>query len=195
MRYSLPQIFDEFCNYLDGKIKWSAEKKNLTRLVFEFFSHRVDETQFTFVNETEYMNLDLILRHKMPEYSDNLIELALEHEVSQRKPFDFLSNEVQKLIDIKAKYKCGIFYPSAGDEEELKDKIQEKIKQASYLSVPWEEYLFIFGFPTTQGARRSILFKAVHFTWERHDQYQNLRIQQLKERVIKQTEALKRPTL
>ncbi len=185
----LPKIFTEFCDYLDGKIKWSGKKTNLTELIFQFFSHLITKEQSPFIEEKEYMNLDHIIRHKMPDYSDNMIELALEHEVTQRKPLDVISSEVQHLVDIKAKYKVGIFYPSAGDEDELKNEIQKKIEQAGYLSVPWEEYLFIFGFPTTQGAKRSILFKAIHFTWEKQADYKNLRIYDLKERSIKQREA------
>src|SRR5574341_414912 len=108
---SLPKIFNEFCDYLDGKIKWSEKKTNLTELIFEFFSHEIKKGQSLLVEEREYMNIDYILRHKMPEYGDNIMELALEHEVSQRKPFDVLSHEVQHLIDIKATHKIGIFYP------------------------------------------------------------------------------------
>jgi len=184
MFYSLETIFKEFCDYLDGKVKWSEKKVDLTKLIFEFFSKNIKEDKL--VEKKEYMNLDYILRGKIPEYSTNDIVLAVEHEVSYRKPEDVISHEVQHLADIEAKYKIGIFYPSAGDEERLKEKIQKTISRASYLSVPWEEYLFVFGSPTTSGGKRSILFKAFCFTWHREGDYQNLETKQLKEMVIKQ---------
>lgn len=191
MIFSLSTFFDKFCDYLDGKIKWSEKKTNLTKLIFEFFSQVIGEQQSPLVEEKEYMMLDYTARQKIPEYSTNMIELALEHEVSQRKPLDVLSREVQHLVDIKAKYKIGVFYPSTGDENQLKKEIENKIKQSSYLSVPWEEYLFILGFPTTREGKRSILFKAFQFTWNRQGNYQNLEVKQLKERIIKQKETTK----
>ena len=186
MFYSLETIFKEFCDYLEGKIKWSEKKTDFTKLIFEFFSQMAKTAQPPFVEKREYMLLDFIMRHKMAEYNFNTIELALEHEVSQRRPEGVLSNEVQHLVDIKAKYKIGIFYPSAGDEEKLKSGIKEKIEQAKSLSVPWEEYLFIFGSPTTKESKRCILFKAFHFTWNKQFNYQNLEGKQLSDRIIKQ---------
>ncbi|QQG42457.1 MAG: hypothetical protein HYW15_03030 [Candidatus Giovannonibacteria bacterium] len=183
---SLPKIFDEFCDFLEEKVKWSEKKTDFTKLIFDFFSKLTNSTQPPFLGVREYMTLDFVMRHKMPEYSFNTLELALEHEISQRKPNDVISSEVQHLVDIKAKYKIGIFYPSVGDEENLRIKIKEKIEQGKSLSVPWEEYLFIFGSPTTQGGERCILFKATHFIWNKQYDHQNLESKQLKDKFIKQ---------
>jgi len=186
---SLSTIFDKFCDYLDGKIKWSEQKTGFTKLIFDFFSANIKEENL--IEEKGYMGVDYILRKKIPAYSTDEIELAIEHEISYRNPENIIKSEVQHLVDIKAKYKVGIFYPSTGDEDQFKREIENKIKQASYLSVPWEEYLFIFGFPTTKEGKRSILFKAFQFTWNRQGNYQNLEAKQLKERVIRQKEVTK----
>lgn len=180
---ALPKIFEEFCDYLDGKLKWSEKKTGFTNLIFDFFPKLKEEN---LTEEREYMGIDYILRQKIPKYSTNEIELAVEHEISYRKPKNIIKSEVQHLVDIKAKYKIGIFYPSVGDVGEFKKEIFETLKSASYLSVPWEEYLFIFGFPTTKDGIRSILFKAFHLTWERIYDYQNLKAEELKDRIIKQ---------
>jgi|Deesub1362A_J573_1020465.scaffolds.fasta_scaffold02740_8 hypothetical protein len=179
-------IFNEFCDYLDGKVKWSGRKANITKLIFEFFSKKFEKEKVEelVTEEKEYMRLDYIIRYKPPKYSSNEILLALEHEVSQKKPEILLSKEVQHLVDIKAKYKIGIFYPSTGDEEKLKRKIEQVIKQSSFLSTPWEEYLFIFGSPTTKEGKRSLLLKAFYFSWEGNTQ--NLKVKSLERKVIAQ---------
>ncbi|RKX65626.1 MAG: hypothetical protein DRP41_02945 [Thermodesulfobacteriota bacterium] len=81
------------------------------------------------------MLIDAIWRYPTPQYTDEGIQVALEHEISKRRVSDFLKEEIQRLIDIKAKYKIGIFYPSSEvDEKELKEGIEKKIKKFKILS-------------------------------------------------------------
>jgi len=81
------------------------------------------------------MLIDAIWRYPTPQYTDEEIQVALEHEISKRRVSDFLKEEIQRLIDIKAKYKIGIFYPSSEvDEKELKEGIEKKIKKFKILS-------------------------------------------------------------
>jgi len=50
------------------------------------------------------------------------IQIALEHEISKRRTEDFLKEEIQRLIDIKARYKIGIFYPMIRQNIEMLKK-------------------------------------------------------------------------
>jgi hypothetical protein len=176
-------LFNEFCEYLDGKIKWSGKKSDLTKIMFDFFKGRNQKEHIPLIEIKEYMRIDYIWRYKTPEYSSDTIALALEHEVSEKKINDILNNEVQHLIDIKAERKIGIFYPTTGDVKSLKDGIEERLKKARPLSSMSEKYLFIFVLPTTQEGVRSMLFKGFIFSW---NQDNNVEIVSLKEMIIKQ---------
>jgi len=114
------------------------------------------------------------------------IQIALEHEISKRRTEDFLKEEIQRLIDIKARYKIGIFYPSSEvDEKKFRGRIEEKLENSKYLAIPWEEYMFIFGRPTREAGEAIIFFKAVKYSYD-SSEYRNVREEFLSERVIKQ---------
>lgn len=187
----LKLFYNEFCEYLDGKIKWSKKKSEITKLVFNFFKERNQKENIPFIEKKEYMTIDYIWRYKMPEYSHDTIALALEHEVSVRKINDFLDDEVQHLIDIKAENKIGIFYPTAGDEKALKDGIKDRLKKTRQLSSKIEKYLFIFGIPTTQMGKIIMLFKGIIFSWDQHNNVETIL---LTEKIIKQQSATKELT-
>jgi hypothetical protein len=186
---SLKTIFENFCAYLDSKIKWAGKnrtkKGEITELVFEFFDEELSRKE-GLIKNSPYMLIDAVWRYPRPSYTDESIQIALKHEISKRKTDDFLKEEIQRLIDIKAKYKIGIFFPpSEVDEKNLKEGIEDKLKNSKYLSNPWEEYLFVFGRPTRQTGENVILFKAFQCSYD-SSEYRNIKIEPLTEKVIKQ---------
>jgi len=178
---SLEELFDQFCKYLDGKLKWS-ERENKSRIwtstIFNFFSELNKREPIPFVKEKEYMRVDYIWRYDTSRYSTNDIELAVEHENVMEKIDTLLNEEIQHLIDIKARKKVGIFYIPQGDEKEFIKKIQERIKMQSIKS-GLEEYLIILGYSTTRHKKRVILLKGFFFNGDG-----NLKSQ--KEKIISQ---------
>lgn len=186
---SLETIFKEFCNYLEGKIKWSGKERTfreeITLLVFNFFDEVLSKKE-GLIKTSPYMLIDAIWRYPKPQYTDEGIQIALEHEISKRKISDFLNEEIQRLIDIKASNKIGIFYPSSEpDEKELREGIEMKLKASKYLANTGEKYLFIFGRPTKQRGEGIILFKAFLCSYDYSD-YRNLNTEILSEIHTKQ---------
>jgi len=185
---SLETIFKEFCDCLEGKIKWSGKERTLreeiTSIVFNFFDEILSKKE-GLIKTSSYMLVDAIWRYPKPAYTDECIQIALEHEISKRKISDFLSEEIQRLIDIKASNKIGIFYPSSEpDEKELREGIEMKLKASNYLANTGEKYLFIFGKPTKQRGESIILFKAFLYSYSVIDSLLNTEV--LSERYIKQ---------
>jgi len=186
----LENIFKKFCKYLNKKIKWAGKHKTskteISSLVFGFFENEF--SQKGLIKISPYMLIDAIWRYPTPPYTDEGIQVALEHEISKRKVSDFLKEEIQRFIDIKAKYKIGIFYPpSEVDEKELKEGIEKKLKNSKYLAIPWEEYLFIFGKPSKKAGENIILFKAIHYSYD-FSENRNLKITTFDPIIIKQKE-------
>lgn len=97
---------------------------------------------------------------QFPPYQS--IELAVEHE-NWCLLDDFLREEIQHLLDIKADNKIAITYPRLGEEEELVSKVKERIKQYARKLVPFEDYLLILGFTTRKGRKLAIRFKGYLF--------------------------------
>lgn len=157
----LGSLFDEFCDYLDGKLKWSKTKaKEWTDTVLKFFREKNKAESIPYVELKEYMRVDYIWRYDPARYSIHDIELAVEHEGEVRKVDNLVKEEVQHLIDLKARGKVGIFYPARGDEKELIEKTQQRIKaQDQKIILPYEKYLIILGYATTKKGKRAILFK------------------------------------
>jgi len=176
-------LYDEFGKYLDGKIKWSGKKSDLTKVVFDFFRKIIQKEYIPLIEKQEYMSIDYIWRYKIPVSSSDHIALALEHEASERKIDDILDKEVQHLIDIKAERKIGIFYPNLGDEKEIIDGIKKRLKNVRHLSTSLEQYLFIFGVSTSHAGVKSMLFNGFVFSW---DQYNNLDTKPLEVIIIRQ---------
>jgi hypothetical protein len=183
------EFFNNFCDYLEGKIKWSGKNKTkieeITALVFKFFDEEFSQKE-GLIKTAPYMLIDAVWRYPRPKYSDECIQIALEHEISKRRTEDFLKEEIQRLVDIKARYKIGIFYPASEvDEKTLISGIESKLKNSKYLSIPGEEYLFIFGRPTRQAGENVILFRAFHYSYD-SSEYRNVKIESLPEKVIAQ---------
>jgi hypothetical protein len=161
----LETLFDEFCKYLDGKLSWGESKdKEWTETVLEFFSQKNRSESIPFIEIKEHMSVDYILRYDPNRYSTYDIELAVEHEGQERDVETLINEEVQHLIDLKARNKVGIFYPRLGEETDLIERIQQKIKnQSGDMKLPYEKYLIILGYATFRQGKRSILFKGFIF--------------------------------
>jgi hypothetical protein len=161
----LERLFSDFCSYQDGKLSWSETKdKEWTDLVLKFFNEMNNAETIPYVEEYNYMDVDYIWRFNPDRYSVYDIELAVEHE-GQVKDVDTLSKEeIQHLIDIKAKNKVGIFYPSLGDEKEFVEKIKHKIvSQSPPFQTPNEMYLIMLGYAVRRKGIKAILFKGFIF--------------------------------
>jgi hypothetical protein len=169
----LDTLFDEFCKYLDGKLSWSESKdKEWTETVFGFFSQKNKLEIIPFKEAKEYMSVDYIWRYDPNRYSTYDIELVVEHEGQEKDVETLISEEVQHLVDIKAKNKIGIFYPRLGDEKDLIEKIKHKIRsQSNDMKLPYEKFLIILGYATTRNSRRCILFKG--FTFNNQGEIEN----------------------
>lgn len=77
---------------------------------------------------------------------------------------DFLESEIQHLLDIKADNKIVITYPQLGEENDLVNNVQERIKQyARKLTSIYENYLLILGFATRKSSKPAIRFKGYIF--------------------------------
>jgi len=162
---SLARVFDEFCAYFDGKMRWSAAKDSeWTDKVLSFFSDLRSREEKSFpgyrlVEVREYMNIDYVWRSVVT--SGSHIELAVEHEnTGNVKPF--LEQEIQHLIDLKADNKIAITYPHVGDEEKLVRSVCDSVR--SDFRHQKENYLLLLGFATRTGeqAAQAILVKG-HF--------------------------------
>lgn len=185
----LTSLFKELCGYLNEKIKWSGKgktsKKTITELVFKFFDQEISQKE-GLIKTSLWMLIDAIWRYPKPKYTEECIQIALEHEISKRKISDFLETEIPRLIDVKAKYKIGIFYPSSDiDEKDLREVIKKKLQDSNILASPKEEFLFIFGRPNRQAGGKVILFKAFHYSYDYSD-YRNVEVEILNQIIINQ---------
>jgi len=180
----LDDLFNEFCNHFDGKLKWEKPKgKTWTDSIFHFFSELNKEPTKQYLEAREYMSLDYVWRYGPPRYSMCDIELALEHEGETYKTEEIIADEIRHLVDVKARHKVAIFYPSAGDEVILLEKIAKTIEdQSDIVRLEQEKYLIILGYATTKESKRAIMFKGFLFD-------SRGRITQKLERVVPQVAA------
>jgi len=146
LRLTLNELFDKFCEYLHGKIKWKAPKNERTSLILNFFSELNKSEYRPYKEETEYMQIDYIWRD-VSSFPYQRIVLAVEHE-NDFNFESFLGSEIQHLLDIKAENKIAITYPPVGDENRLIREVHERIKKYFLKSHLSELYLLILGFPT-----------------------------------------------
>lgn len=157
----LEEIFEEFCNRLEGKLRWGRQRKKFSDAVFDFFLVLAKKKGNVSV-EREYCRIDRIWRSKGNSHH---IVLALEHE-NICKIEEFLTKEIQHLIDVKAENKIAITYPAQGDAKDLIQTIQNMIRANPLRLSTSEKYLIVFGFRTWKTIdgrkRRVILFKAYY---------------------------------
>lgn len=164
----LSALFTHFCEYLDGKLKWSGEPKLLstwTKTVFPFFDSEIKKQGLLsehLYSKQHYALLDYVWIYDRETYPQTrFLHLAVEHE-NKRDMNEFLDKEINHLIDIKTCYKVAIGYPRHREETELLEKIRKKIESFhlhSPLTISNEEYLIIFGFSDTLNGKPAIMFK------------------------------------
>jgi len=161
----LETLFGEFCRYLDGKLYWTKSKsKEWTDTVLSFFRKKNKTETIPYAEEQEHMKIDYIWRYDPKRYLINDIELAVEHEGEENDVATLVNKEIQHLVDLKARNKIAIFYPRMGDEKDLIEEIQRKIKsQSDIMKISQEKYLIILGYSTTKKSKRAILFKGFIF--------------------------------
>lgn len=159
----LDSLFEDFCQYLNGKLNWSKTKPSeWTDTIWKFFSEKNRTESIPYIEIREHMRVDYMWRYDPSRYSVYDIELAVEHEGEERKVDILVNEEIQHLTDLKARNRIGIFYPAQGDEKELIEKIQKRIKAQSMTS-PLEKYLIILGYTTRKAGKRAILFRGFFF--------------------------------
>ena len=159
MYVDIKDLFNEFCKYLDGKLRWSDKSSVWTHTVFGFFTEYNRKQHVPYVEVKEHMRIDYIWRLDPSKYSRNDIVLAVEHENEVNNIEKLLSEEIRHLIDIKAFNKVGIFYINQGDEKDFINKISKAIKCSTPYT--WENYLIILGYRTRKKKKLAILFKAL----------------------------------
>ncbi|MCI0407281.1 MAG: hypothetical protein L0191_01745 [Acidobacteria bacterium] len=155
MTPNLHDLFQTFAEHTEGRLRLSASRRERTRIIIEFFRTYLEAQGFG-EPRREYMGIDAVWRD--PNFGH--IALALEHENSHDMK-EFLANEMQHLVDIKAQTKVAIGYPHAGEETwalaEIRKLIQGIINMTS--NVFGEQYLVMFGTSTWHEKRRAIQWK------------------------------------
>ena len=164
----LESLFDAFCAFLDGKLRWSTREtsaKAWTETIFSFFSEENQKQHVPYLEEREYLRLDYIWRNDLSHYSSSDIQLAVEHENVTETLEKLLDSEIQHLIDVKATNKIGIFYVNEGDESQFVDGVGKRIR-AQHMRFSYERYLVIIGRTTRQERRLAIRYKGYFFDAE-----------------------------
>jgi hypothetical protein len=130
MFISLPIFFNNFCKRFgerlkEKKLKWKSHKSiEWTNMVKEIFSDFQEKESY--YGQEEYMKLDYVGWYPSNYQVHGLI-LAVEHESQKNQIKELVNSEIPRLINIKAKNKIAIFYPTPGDEEKLIEEISKKI--------------------------------------------------------------------
>ena len=159
----LSNVFIDFTTWLDRKLKWSGipkVKSAWTKTIFSYFSDLLNRqgVKEDLLEKYNYLNIDYVWIYEKKVYPQgHYIELALEHE-NQRNIKNFLTQEVQHLIDIKADNKIAITYPYIGQEKRLVADICNRIRWC-IRKTQSEEYLIILGYPTKIEKKPAINFK------------------------------------
>ncbi|RLE78752.1 MAG: hypothetical protein DRJ52_09875 [Thermoprotei archaeon] len=160
----LEEVFEKFCDYLDGRIKWGDSSRFWTETVFGFFSELNRKQAVPYVEERDYMRVDYIWRSDPEKHLTEDIVLAVEHENQVSDIDTLIKEEIRHLVDIKAFNKIGIFYISEGDEKEFIERISQTIKRVTMRN-SLEKYLIILGYTPKKG-RGTILFRGFFLNYE-----------------------------
>ncbi len=165
----LENLFGEFCQYLNGKLYWSKSKsKEWTDTVLSFFREKNQAETIPYVEEKDYMKIDYIWRYDPKRYSINDIELAVEHEGEENDVATLVNKEIQHLVDLKARNKIAIFYPRMGDEKDLIEEIQHKIKSHSdVIKISQEKIPHNLGLFNNEKGEKSHPIQRFHFQSKR----------------------------
>lgn len=153
---SLPSLFNHLAEKSDGQLSWADKDRNWTQWMFQCFDGYVMATCGA-EGVSNYMDIDRVWRDVGLGY----LILALEHENNFVRK-DFLSQEIQHLIDLKATHKVAITYPQLGEEEETIKEVCSLLNRSTWLRLVdycTDEYLIVFGFATKKDGKPAILWK------------------------------------
>lgn len=155
MSISLYELFEHFCNAMDGKLRWGDDRKIWTAIILEFFDEYM-RSKGCVESYQNYMGIDAVWRDPVLDH----IVLALEHE-NEGKVGSFLAQEIRHLLDLKSVNNIAITYPHVGEERETIDAIRQMVPRTGMLAsgVFVESYLIIFGFDTRRETKRAVLWR------------------------------------
>lgn len=158
---NLRDLFEEFCNAADGKLRWGDSGKLWTDFVFDFlrsYMKKIHPEDSRLEPESNYMSIDLVFRTPWSSF----IELAVESENTAPMK-DFMSKELRHLADLKAESKIAIYYPSMGDEDAIVERAYGMIRERGPVTRNLgEDWLLLFGFSTTTSGHKIVLWRG-HF--------------------------------
>ena len=145
MVYSLQQILHAFRNWLisESNLAWNETRRNWTPRIKAFFGQLGRRGGFIPIytraspKQSEYL-LDLVWKVESPR---RFLELGMESELSGR-PSEIMK-DFEKLLDVKANIKVGVFQLNSDTEEKTIEKMQEKLMEQAY-HMQTEKYLVIF---------------------------------------------------
>ncbi len=152
----LVSLFNHLAEKSDGQLRWDNKDRAWTRWMFQCFDDYMVPT-YSAGGISEYMEIDRVWRDTNLDY----ITLGFEHENNFGRE-DFLTHEIQHLIDLKATYKVAITYPQLGEEEETAKEIGSLLNRSTWLrfiDYCTDEYLIVFGFATKKDGKLTILWK------------------------------------
>jgi hypothetical protein len=136
MSYTLAQLSDRFHEEFDrAKGEFSAIVFNIWKILGEELGYQVKPSTV----EKEYL-VDLCWIYDAPD--KRWMELALESELS-KYAIKGIFEDFNKLLDIKAYTKVGIFYPSMFRKQDVLKAIANAISSQE-IKYPKEQYLIIF---------------------------------------------------
>ena len=159
---NLKNIFTEFCERFDNKLRWRNRSK-WNPQILGFFAETAENLGY--IHRDNYMLIDQVW---WSEFSD--IEFAIQHEghvTNVPELFirpDHYPQEVRQLIDIKAVRKILIVYVSEADEKSLVYSLTNWL-QTHRLKIAWpsEQYMVIIGRSVRKDQKPAILFRRYLF--------------------------------
>lgn len=139
-------IFKEFKDWLlrSSDLNWKTPIAEWTKCILPFFGELGKEKGFTSLyspkagGEKEYL-VDLVWKTNSP---NRCLQMALESEISNPTPKGILE-DFEKLIDIKAYLKVGIFKIDAKKEDEVLEEMLELLSKQTIFGQK-EDYIVVF---------------------------------------------------
>lgn len=149
-------LFNHLGDKSEGQLSWDNKGSAWTQWMFQCFDGYVNDTHNA-AGQSNYMNIDRVWRDPNLSY----LLLAFEHENNFVRK-DFLGQEIQHVIDLKATCKLAITYLQLGEEEDTVKEISLLLSRRTLVRIgdPFtEEYLIVFEFATRKDRETAILWK------------------------------------
>lgn len=144
MVYSPLQILQAFRNWFitQSGFRWGESRRNWTPEIKGFFGQLGQRDGFFPIytrrrpRQSEYL-VDLVWKVERPR---RYLELALESELSGKR--GEIMKDFEKLLDIKANIKVGLFQLNSDIGQDVIQKMQDKLLEQAY-PISSEKYLII----------------------------------------------------